>query len=80
MSNEVVGFADEHGLVRVVVAEAEALVGVAPREVPVGIPGHQDLEIERGTNIFCLKYSSNYLWKSASSVVDIADTRTRTYE
>ena len=37
LADEVVGFADEDGLVRVVVAQAEALVGVAPGQVPVQV-------------------------------------------
>ena len=35
LADEVVGLADEDGLVRVVVAQAEALVGVTPGQVPV---------------------------------------------
>ena len=50
LSNEVVGLADEHDLVGLVVSEPEALVGVAPREVAIGVSRNEDLVLLDGVD------------------------------
>ena len=52
LADEVVGLADKDGLVRVVVAQSEALVGVAPGQVPVGVAraGDEDLVLLDGVD------------------------------
>ena len=44
LPDEVVGLADEDGFVRVVVAQAEALVSVAPGQVTVRVTRHENLK------------------------------------
>ncbi len=43
LADEVVGLADEDGLVRLVVPEPEALIGVSPGQIPVRVSRHQNL-------------------------------------
>ena len=43
LANEVVWLADKDGLVRLVVAESEALICVTPGQVPIRVAGNEDL-------------------------------------
>ena len=50
LAHEVIWLADEHDFVGLVVAETEALVGVAPRQVAVGVARNEDLVLLDGVN------------------------------